>query len=139
MAVAFSVLSALFIALFRYEIAAAYTSDAAVQALCVQLLLFAAIFQLSDATQVSTSFAIRGYKVMRRPMQIQLLAFWVVGVPLGCVLGLAPDWVPFAPAQPMAAAGFWIGLVVGLTVAAVLLTWSMHKLTLSRLEPKPGA
>lgn len=134
MALAFAVLSAVFIALFRHQIAAAYTSDAAVQALCVHLLLFAAIFQLSDATQVSTSCAIRGYKVTRQPMQIQLLAFWVFALPLGCVLGLAPSWMPFAPAKPMAAAGFWIGLVVGLTVAAVLLTWSMHRLTLRRLE-----
>jgi MATE family multidrug resistance protein len=135
MALGFGILSALFIALFRLQIAAAYTSDAAVQALCVQLLLFAAIFQLSDATQVSASCAIRGYKVTRPPMQIQLLAFWVFALPLGCVLGLAPSWLPFAPARPMAAAGFWIGLVVGLTVAAVLLTWVMHRLTLARLKP----
>jgi len=134
MAFSFSILSALFIALFRHQIAAAYTSDVAVQLLCVHLLLFAAIFQLSDATQVSTSCAIRGYKVTRQPMQIQLLAFWVFALPLGCVLGLAPSWLPFSPAQPMAAAGFWIGLVVGLTIAAVLLTWSMHRLTTSRLQ-----
>jgi MATE family multidrug resistance protein len=135
MALSFGVLSALFIALFRHQIAAAYTSDVAVQALCVHLLLLAAIFQLSDATQVSASCAIRGYKVTRQPMQIQLLAFWVFALPLGCLLGLAPSWAPLAPAQPMAAAGFWIGLVVGLTVAAVLLTWSMHRLTLIRLKP----
>jgi MATE family multidrug resistance protein len=135
MALAFAVLSALLIAVFRHQIAAAYTSDAAVQALCVQLLLFAALFQLSDATQVSTSFAIRGYKVTRQPMQIQLLAFWAIALPLGCVLGLAPAWLPFGPARPMAAAGFWIGLVAGLTVAAVLLTWAMHRLTVARLKP----
>ena len=132
MSLAFGVLSALFIVLFRQRIAEAYTSDAAVQALCVQLLLLAALFQLSDATQVATSCAIRGYKVTRQPMQIQLLAFWGFALPLGCWLGLAPRWLPWAPAQPMAAAGFWIGLVIGLTVAAVLLSWSLRRLSWQR-------
>jgi MATE family multidrug resistance protein len=134
MSLVFALLSALFITAFRHQIAAAYTSDAAVQALCAHLLLFAALFQLSDATQVATSCAIRGYKVTRQPMQIQLLAFWVFALPLGYVLGLAPGWVPLAPVAPMAASGFWIGLVLGLTIAAVLLSWSLHRLSLQRLR-----
>ncbi|MFS2136077.1 MATE family efflux transporter [Duganella sp. Dugasp56] len=133
MSLAFGVLSALFIVVFRQQIAAAYTSDAAVQAACVRLLLFAALFQLSDATQVATSCAIRGYKVTRQPMQIQLLAFWGFALPLGCWLGLAPQWLPWTPAAPMAAAGFWIGLVIGLTVAAVLLSWALQRLARQRV------
>ncbi|GGY84262.1 MATE family efflux transporter [Pseudoduganella plicata] len=132
MSVGFAVLSAVFIAVFRHQIAAAYTSDPAVQAMCAHLLLFAALFQLSDAAQVAASCAIRGYKVTRSPMVIQLIAFWGVALPLGCVLGLAPDWVPFAPAEPLSATGFWIGLVLGLTVAAVLLTVSLLRLSKAR-------
>jgi MATE family multidrug resistance protein len=137
MSLLFALLSAIFIALFRHQIAAAYTSDAAVQALCAHLLLFAALFQLSDATQVATSCAIRGYKVTRQPMLIQLLAFWVFALPLGYLLGLAPRWaqdLPLAPAAPMAASGFWIGLVLGLTIAAVLLTGFLNRLSLQRLQ-----
>lgn len=134
MSLLFAILSALFITVFRHQIAQAYTSDAAVQELCAHLLLFAALFQLSDATQVATSCAIRGYKVTRQPMQIQLLAFWGFALPLGYVLGLAPSGLPFAPAAPMAASGFWIGLVVGLTIAAVLLSWSLHRLALRRVQ-----
>jgi len=134
MSLGFAVLSALFITVFRYQIARAYTSDPVVVELCAHLLLFAALFQLSDATQVATSCAIRGYKVTRPPMQIQLLAFWVFALPLGCLLGLAPAGLPFAPAAPMAASGFWIGLTLGLTIAAVLLSWSLHRLSLQRIR-----
>lgn len=129
MSVAFGVLSAAFIALFRWEIARAYTSDPAVQEACVHLLLFAALFQLSDATQVATSSAIRGYQVTRPPMIIQLVAFWGFSLPLGYILGIAPGWFPWSPSAPMESTGFWIGLVLGLTIAAVLLTWSMERLS----------
>ena len=129
-----AIVSATLITVFRHQIAQAYTSDPQVQALCAQLLLFAALFQLSDATQVATSCAIRGYKVTRQPMLIQLLAFWGFSLPIGYVLGLAPQGFIWSPAEPMAAAGFWIGLVTGLTVAAVLLTWYLNRLSLQRLR-----
>jgi MATE family multidrug resistance protein len=132
MSLAFGVISALFIFVFRWEIARAYTSDPQVQALCVQLLVFAAVFQLSDATQVTTSCAIRGYKVARAPMVIQVLSFWGVSLPIGYVLGLAPSWLAWSPEAPMAATGFWIGLVAGLTMAAVLLTWYLARLSSRR-------
>ena len=133
MSIAFGVLSAGCIALFRWEIARAYTSDLQVQQLCVELLLFAALFQLSDAIQVAASSAIRGYQVTRQPMLIQLFAFWGVSLPLGYVLGLAPAWFAWSPNAPMAAFGFWIGLVLGLTVAAVLLAMALQKLANRRV------
>ena len=134
MSLAFAVASAAFIGAFRHQIAAAYTSDPAVQALTAQLLVFAAWFQLSDATQVAASCAIRGYKVTRPPMIIHLTAFWGFSLPLGCVLGLAPSWLPWRPAVPMAATGFWIGLVLGLTVAALLLVWFLDRLSSQRVR-----
>ena len=133
LSLAFAVVSAAFITLFRYQIAAAYTSDPAVQELTVHLLLLAALFQLSDATQVAASCAIRGYKVTRPPMLIHLMAFWGFSIPLGCVLGLAPAWMPWAPAAPMMATGFWIGLTLGLSIAAVLLVWYLHHLSNQRI------
>lgn len=125
MSLGFGVLSALSIFLLYRQIAAAYSSDLAVQQMAHQLLLFAAWFQLSDATQVSASCAIRGYKVTRSPMAIHLLAFWGVSLPLGCVLGLG--W--FGWVEPMQAEGFWIGLVCGLTLAAVLLVHLLLRLS----------
>jgi MATE family multidrug resistance protein len=134
--VIFSVLSASLITIFRDLIAAAYTSDPAVQRLTADLLLFAAIFQLSDAAQVTTSCAIRGYKITRTPMLIHLMAFYGFALPIGCLLGLgiAPDWLPWRPQTPMAAAGFWIGLVSGLTVAGILLLAYLHRISQGRIR-----
>ena len=108
-------------------------SWAAVAAAAAQLLLLAALFQLPDAAQVATSCAIRGYKVTRAPMLIQLTAFWVFSLPLGYALGLAPAWLPWAPAEPMAAKGFWIALVVGLSVAALGLSALLRFVARQRL------
>ena len=129
----FAVVSATLMALFSQTIARAYTSDIAVVALTAQLLMLAALFQLSDTTQVVASCAIRGYKVTRSPMVIHLTAFWVFSLPLGVVLGLAPRWAPWAPAQPMAAQGFWIALVLGLTIAATGLTVLLRHVARSRI------
>jgi len=126
-------LSAALISLFATQIASAYTNDASVVALTAQLFLLAAIFQLSDATQVITSCAIRGYKVTRSPMVIHLTAFWVFSLPLGYALGLAPRWLSWAPKQPMGAQGFWIALIVGLTIAAAGLTALLRLVTRSRI------
>jgi len=129
----FATLSATLIALFATSIAWAYTRDVAVMALTAHLLLLAAVFQLSDATQVITSCAIRGYKVTRAPMAVHLTAFWVFALPLGYVLGLAPGWAPFKPAQPMGAAGFWMALIVGLTIAALGLVALLRRVARSHL------
>jgi MATE family multidrug resistance protein len=138
-ALAFAVLSAASIALLNRQIADAYTNDALIAALTAQLLVLAAVFQLSDATQVATSCAIRAYKVTRPPMVIHLAAFWGFALPLGCVLGRAPAWAPWKPDHPMASQGFWIALVVGLTVAALGLSWLLHRLSQERARQGAAA
>ena len=130
----FAIVSAVSIASFNEHIASAYTTDVTVTLLAAHLLVLAAIFQLSDATQVVASFAIRGYKVTRSPMVVQLTAFWVFSLPLGYVLGLAPDWMPWRPTVPMAAQGFWIALVVGLTVAALGLVLLLRRVARAHLN-----
>ena len=132
-ALAFAVVSDAVMAIFNQYIAAAYTSDAAVAALAAQLLFIAAIFQLSDATQVAASAAIRGYKVTRAPMVIHLMAFWVVSLPLGFALGIAPQSWPWVPAEPWGARGFWVALVVGLTIAAAGLVMLLRRVARQRL------
>jgi MATE family multidrug resistance protein len=129
LAILFGLVSATVIALFRHQIVAIYSEDPAVQARAAQLLLLAAVFQASDATQVVAASAIRGYKVTRPPMLIHLLAFWALAIPLGCILGLAPSWIPFAPSKPLEVEGFWIALTIALTFAAIGLVWYLERLS----------
>lgn len=126
--------SALCIAWLSQPIAQLYSPDPAVVGIASQLLLLAALFQLSDATQVVTACAIRGYRVTRPPMFIHMTAFWLFALPLGYTLGLAPAWLPWQPTQALGARGFWIALVVGLTVAAVGLSLLLRRVARAHLR-----
>lgn len=99
------------------QIASVYSRDPDVQSLAASLLIYAAFYQLADAIQVAAAGTLRGYHDTRATMVITLFAYWVVGLPLGYLLGLT-DWV--IPA--MGVRGLWIGLGAGLGVAAVLLS-----------------
>jgi MATE family multidrug resistance protein len=99
--------------LFGHDaLVALYTRDAAVAALAASLLLYAAAFQFPDGIQVLSAGALRGLKDTRVPMFLAALAYWGIGMPLGAGLGLYLGWGP---------RGMWIGLIAGLSVAAVLL------------------
>jgi MATE family multidrug resistance protein len=80
------------------------------------LLLFAAVFQLTDAAQTIASGALRGYKLTTIPMVIHITAFWGIGLGLGITLGLT-DWL----VSPMGIYGFWLALVISLSIAALML------------------
>lgn len=112
-------LLALSMVLLREPIVAMYTTDTAVADIAMTLLLFAALFQLSDALQVTGSGILRGLKDTRSPMLITLFAYWGVAIPVGYALG-ATTWLT---ATPWGANGYWCGLVSGLTMAAILLHW----------------
>ncbi len=87
-----------------------YTQNEAVQQVAISLLYMAAIFQISDGLQVSSYGALRGLKDTTIPMYVNLFAYWVVGLPLGYYLGITLNYGP---------QGLWMGLIAGLTVAAI--------------------
>jgi len=120
----FSLLSASVMLLFPIYIASIYSSDSAVHQLTAQLLVFAAAYQLSDGLQVTAAGCLRGYHDTRVVMVITLIAYWGIGLPVGYVLGLTDH---FGAARGVK--GLWIGLVLGLTVAAILLNWRLVKLS----------
>ena len=114
--------------LFSKEIAAIYTIDKEVLDLAASLMFLAALFQFSDAIQVISAGALRGYKDTKSILYITFFSYWIVGLSLGLILGLT-DWIVPATGPY----GFWVGFIVGLTVAAVLLAWRL-KVVQNRLE-----
>ena len=105
-------ISAGIMVIFPAAIAAIYTTDQQVAAIAISLLFYAAIFQLSDGFQVAAAGALRGIKDTRVPLVFMILAYWIVGIPLSYQLGIR---------MGHQGAGIWIGLIVGLSVAAIAL------------------
>ena len=111
-----AIIVALILVVFRTPIITIFTKETAVIAICLQLIILLAIYQASDYLQVVASNVLRGYKDTKSIFFITLLSYWVVGLPVGYILGLT-DLVM----EPIGAAGFWIGIISGLAVAAFLL------------------
>lgn len=105
-------LSATLLLLFPDVIVAFYTNDPEVTAMAITLLFAAALFQFSDGLQVAGSGALRGLKDTAVPMMINMVAYWGVGFPVAWLIGIYWGIGP---------QGLWGGLVVGLTLAALLL------------------
>lgn len=101
---------------FNTEIASIYSNEKKVIVAASSLLILAALFQFSDAIQVVSANALRGYKDTKAMFILSFVSYWLVGFPVGIVLGLTDLFVP-----QMGAAGFWIGFITGLSVAAVLM------------------
>lgn len=89
-----------------------------------KLLLVAAVFQISDGIQVVVLGALRGLQDVKVPMYITFVAYWVVGFPISFFLGKYTD---------LEAVGVWIGLLAGLSTAALFLYLRFHKLTKQQL------
>lgn len=116
-----AVITAALTVLLREHIATLYTSNRAVVELAEHLLIFAAIYQITDAIQVVAASALRGYKDMASIFKYTFIAYWVFGLPTGYILGMT-DLVR----EPMGVYGFWIGFIVGLCSAAIMLGSRLH-------------
>ena len=112
-ALVYGVFCAVIFVLLRNQLPLLFNSDPGVVALTGMLLLFAAIFQISDSTQAIGAGLLRGIKDVQIPTYIIAVAYWIIGIPIGCVLAF--------PLQ-MGAKGIWIGFILGLTCSSVLLT-----------------
>ncbi len=99
-------------AIFRWQLPLIFNENPAVVRLSSLLLLFAAVFQISDATQATGAGLLRGIKDVKLPTLLVTIAYWVIGLPFG--------WL-FAFHYNMGAAGIWLGLIVGLTLASIFL------------------
>jgi MATE family multidrug resistance protein len=82
------------------------------------LLILASMFQFVDAAQVMALSLLRGLQDTRVPMLITVISYWLIGIPISYILGFIFDF---------RGTGIWLGLVVGLAIAALLL-WSRFNL-----------
>lgn len=112
-AVITSTISAILLYVFREKIALLYSSDPEVIELAMAFLVFAALFQVSDAIQAPVQGALRGYKDVNVTFVMALISYWVIGLPSGILLDRVTDIGPFA---------YWIGLILGLTAGAITLS-----------------
>jgi multidrug resistance protein, MATE family len=95
-----------------------YTHDPRIVAVGLALLAMAALFQVFDGAQVAGLCALRGAGDTRVPMLVTLVAYWGIGAPAAYLLGFHTRMGP---------QGVWMGLVVGLMAAAVLLAWRVRR------------
>ncbi|MCH7897990.1 MAG: MATE family efflux transporter [Proteobacteria bacterium] len=117
---AFMACSAIFLIVFSDSIVTMYTNNELVKDIAISLLLMAALFQVGDGVQIGAAGALRGYKDTRVPMIINTFSYWVLAFPLAYLAAvtfkLPPNYI-------------WGGFVIGLGVAAILLTWRYNKLS----------
>ena len=85
--------------------------------LALPMLVLAALFQVPDGMQAIAMSVLRGLNDTRVPGMIAIGSFWITGVAVGTVAGLIFDLGP---------GGVWSGLLIGLSVAALLLTQRMN-------------
>lgn len=109
----FMMFSGILIILFRHQLPEIYIDNMDVIQIAAQLLIIAALFQLSDGVQVVLLGALRGMQDVNIPTLITLFAYFILALPIGYFLTVT---------QEMGAFGMWIGLGIGLTVSAVLLS-----------------
>jgi len=112
--VAVMLLAAAAFLLCPLRLARLYTDSPEVIAATGQLLALAGLFQVFDGLQCAAGAALRGLKQTRLAMVVTLLAYWVVGLPLGLWLGLGRGW---------GAAGFWAAFIVSLGFAGLALAF----------------
>lgn len=120
MAIALMSITGIFFIVGRDYLPILYIDDAEVIAQASILLIVAGLFQLSDGIQVIGLGALRGMSDVKIPTLITLVAYWVIGLPLGYIIGFTFD---------QGALGVWYGLLAGLTIAAILLFIRFNSLT----------
>jgi len=126
----FMACSAVCLLAFRDGIVSLYTDDPAVRAIAIDLLLMAAVFQVADGVQIGAAGALRGYKDTRVPMVVNTVSYWVLAFPLAWLAAITYEASP---------AYIWGGFVLGLSVAAILLTLRYRSVSRCTLAGTVGA
>jgi MATE family multidrug resistance protein len=94
----------------------------------VGLLFMAGLFQVVDALQVMALGLLRGVQDTAVPMVMAAISYWVIGMPASYLLAFPMGY---------GGQGLWLGLVIGLAVAAILLMWRFWMHVIHRITWKP--
>ena len=97
-----------------------YIDNAEVIMLAAQLLIVAALFQLSDGLQVVILGGLRGLQDVKIPSLICFIAYWIIGFPISWFLGKEENF---------GSMGIWFGLLAGLTASALMLYFRFNYLS----------
>jgi MATE family multidrug resistance protein len=111
--------------LFSHNIIALYTKDSDVALVTASLLLMAALYQVSDAIQVTCAGALRGIGDTTAVMWVTLISYWGIGLPAGFYLCYGA-W-DMHHGVFLGITGFWLSFVIGLSAAAVGLGWRVYR------------
>ncbi|CAM1365712.1 Multidrug resistance protein, MATE family [Tenacibaculum sediminilitoris] len=104
-----------------------YADNMEVMGIAANLLIAAAIFQISDSIQVVMLGALRGLQDVKIPTIITFISYWIVGFPISFFFGAEERYGSF---------GIWLGLLAGLTTASILLFIRFNKLTIKLIKKK---
>lgn len=130
----FMSMTALVFLLVPDVLARLYTGDTVVLAVAMSLIPIAGVFQVFDGLQAVGAGVLRGLGDTRAPMVINILGFWLFGMPVSIYLGFTAGLGP---------RGLWWGFVAGLGSVAILLLFRIRsrlKQTLDRvvLDQRPA-
>ncbi|WP_040496187.1 MATE family efflux transporter [Fulvivirga imtechensis] len=120
MVVAFMAVCAAAFITGRYFLPSLYIDDNQVIQTASSLLIIAGFFQISDGVQVVSLGALRGLADVKIPTALTFIAYWVLALPMGYFLGFELE---------MGAQGVWYGLLIGLSIVAVVMFWRFNHLT----------
>ena len=102
-----------------------FSSDLQIVNLASKLLIIAALFQLFDGIQVTIVGILRGLEDSKIPTLISLVGYWIIALPLAY-------WLAFI--LKLETVGVWIGLLVSLIFAAIILFWRLNYLINKNLK-----
>jgi len=108
---------AVFLIQFKGAIAMLYTNDEVVNQLVQSFIVYAIFLQVSDGVSAPIQGTLRGYKDVKITFLLAVLSYWIIGLPAGYILANYFLYGPY---------GYWMGLIIGIAVGAVLLGFRLR-------------
>ncbi len=116
---------ALIFIVFQFWLPTIYVDDQLVITTAASLLVISAFFQLSDGLQVVGLGALRGMEDVKIPTLITFVAYWLLALPIGYFMGFTLN---------MGIQGIWYGLLLGLSISAIMMLIRFHLKTKNKLK-----